>query len=196
MNSSLFCFLFIIYCTIKTTAVIEDHCENMKELVIRQVKNVLKDKSVILSKISSADYIQKHPMIYNASVGQHVRHILDHFSALVSSTTNDNGVADYDSRQRNTAIETSVSAAREKMELIEKEIDLINFADIRNIKAQFMIDKDGNTISIDSNFERELSFCAHHALHHMSFINLMLTNMNYTIDKDIGKAPSTKNFEK
>jgi hypothetical protein len=38
---------------------------------------------------------------------------------------------------------------------------------------------------------RELSFVAHHGIHHMSMIKLLLQAQGYTVGEQLGLAPST-----
>ena len=42
-----------------------------------------------------------------------------------------------------------------------------------------------------STVARELSFVAHHAVHHLSMMKLMLKEQGYHVDEDVGKANST-----
>ena len=50
----------------------------------------------------------------------------------------------------------------------------------------------GKKYAVESNIERELSFVAHHATHHLALINLMLKSEGYAVQKDIGLANSTR----
>lgn len=46
-------------------------------------------------------------------------------------------------------------------------------------------------MSIDSNVLRELSFVAHHGVHHIATMKLMMDHMNYSNLPSIGIANST-----
>ena len=172
------------------------------ELLKNQVKHLLKQKRNILGMLNEDHYILKHPKYFDASVGQHFRHILDHFNALMNTTTSTSNtinsipMVDYDTRKRDTKIESSIQAANESISSIESQV--IRDYDMmlkKFVDATFMSDESGKKYSIKSSFQRELSFCAHHAVHHLSFVNLMLTDMGYELPKNIGKAPSTQNHE-
>ena len=167
------------------------------ELLKHQVRHLIQQKRKILGILNEEHYILKHPRYFNASIGQHYRHILDHFNALMNATTiNSISIADYDTRKRDTTIEFSIQAANDSISSIESQV-IRDYDKIHSkfVDATFMADAAGNKYSIKSNFHRELSFCAHHAVHHLSLVNLMLTEMGYELPNSIGKAPSTQNHE-
>jgi hypothetical protein len=61
------------------------------------------------------------------------------------------------------------------------------------VQAHFMLSGDGNEFALPSTIQRELGFCAHHAIHHMAMIRLIAENHIGLKDlpADFGRAPST-----
>jgi hypothetical protein len=173
----------------------------------------------ICQHVKLEDYTRPCPSFYNATVGGHVRHILDHYSKLAaglhgSSTRKSTSsetvrVVRYDVRQRNTSVETDKEAATSSCHQIMgtlHESGCINkFSDPSTevapraihqgaVNVEFMNEK-GQSFLIPSSSARELAFVAHHAIHHLSTIRLMLQSMHCNLDLgNMGLAPSTMQF--
>lgn len=167
------------------------------DMLMTHAKTVLQQQIYLLTAISDEDYVKKCPNYYNASVASHIRHSLDHFNAIcyqpsqTVSSSIDELVVNYDQRKRDTAVEkdktVAIQKANELLELLPKlEIE-------RVVSITFVgSDKTFDTYTMNSTVGRELSFVAHHAIHHLSMMKLMMTSMNYELkDNNIGIAPST-----
>ena len=143
--------------------------------------------------LKDTDYVTKIPSVYNSSVGGHIRHSLDHFNAIIAATKQtEHKLADYDTRKRNTDIETNRQLALEAVNQLLETITTLNFEE--NIEISFIgDDKTFTTFTLPSYVGRELSFASHHAIHHMSMVKLIMQAMQYEFPKDsgIGIAPST-----
>jgi uncharacterized damage-inducible protein DinB len=133
-----------------------------------------------------------------ASVGSHIRHILDHFERIVSPNySNEPGklteILHYDERQRKTDVETDRQKALQRFE--EVIIKLKSLPLQAEVKAEFMSDPERAIFyTIPSNIGRELNFAAHHGIHHLFTVTLMMRDMGYKVsDKSIGVANSTIN---
>src|SRR5215471_16117571 len=77
--------------------------------LIHSVLETLVQGEVLLSQLSDEDYTRKVPIAFNASIGGHYRHCLDHFRSLLNSATE--GDLNYDHRERGTLIENDRFAA-------------------------------------------------------------------------------------
>lgn len=163
------------------------------QLIVHQAFNLLEQKRSILNIIKPEDYIKKDPSIFNASVGGHIRHSLDHFNTLLSASDKDgSGVVNYDERARNTNIEINPQAALDQIDILQRAIRTIDLE--KSIFVTFMGDeKTFKTYKIKSTVQRELSFVSHHAVHHLSTIKLIMNNLSYEFPKNspIGIALST-----
>src|ERR1700739_1983382 len=73
-------------------------------LIKRQAISVLKQERQALVMLAPDDYIKKCPTFFNASVGSHVRHLMDHYDRVVYSHKNPSSTLSYDERKRDTPI--------------------------------------------------------------------------------------------
>jgi hypothetical protein len=164
-------------------------------------RNILSQQGFILETISDEDYVKHHPFYLGSSVGGHVRHVLDHWSKLmnhdyaISSTEAKGDAIDYDSRERNTEIETNRLVALKINERILHQLNsaLLHRTPDTPLQVMFLGDsQSGVRYTVDSTFGRELSFVAHHATHHLSTIKLLMQTMSYeSLPTTIGMAHST-----
>lgn len=163
------------------------------ELIKAQAITLLHQKKTVLNIIKPADYIHKNERIYNSSIGGHIRHSLDHFQCLAitakfpSTSTN---MANYDERKRKTEVETNPLAALAVIEQLQLSIhswDLSQSVDVSFIADNFEF----KSYTVTSTLGRELSFVAHHAVHHMSMVKLLLQELGYELPPDLGIAMST-----
>jgi hypothetical protein len=166
------------------------------------------------------DYLYKTPCpLVNASIGQHIRHSIDHIEratnvaiSTVGTKTDPDTIQPatmihYDLRERGTNDEHDVMIAKERMSRIRTKLDTMIDTTNRNpnqlIYACFMLSGDNDIETcIPSTIARELSFAAHHAIHHCAMIKVIVTNPNGIIQLNdtelplhFGRAPSTINYD-
>lgn len=162
------------------------------ELIKRQGVSVLNQGRDALLMLQSSDYIKKCPNFYNASVGGHMRHILDHYQRVVYSHQNSSLVLNYDERKRDTLIETNLSSAIESIDEMISTIPSLDLA--RTVEVSFMgDDKTFEAYTMSSTVERELSFVAHHGVHHLATVKMIMQSLGYSFaaNSTIGVAVST-----
>src|SRR5258706_1413139 len=86
------------------------------------VIETLQQGETLLAGISDETYTRKVPIAFNASIGGHYRHCLDHFRSLLDSAMD--GDLNYDHRERDTLIEkdrfAALNATRELREGFER----------------------------------------------------------------------------
>mmetsp|Transcript_23082 Transcript_23082/g.39040 ORF Transcript_23082/g.39040 Transcript_23082/m.39040 type:complete len:191 (+) Transcript_23082:150-722(+) len=168
-------------------------------------KTVLDQKLNILRAVSQQDYVHVHTPHFNASVGGHIRHSLDHFSILLSrdfAAASPLDVVDYDIRDRNTDIETNKDSAIAKTcALLTTLDDMFASPSAAQLMAtpltvRFVGDAaSGETYSAPTSLAREMSFVAHHGIHHLATVKLMMQRMNYELGDGVGKAFATIQHE-
>ena len=148
--------------------------------------------------------------IVGASIGQHVRHSMDHLemaarlaAAAVITGNSDVGLH-YDLRQRGGPDEDDMAAAELRInntiQLLEsmersKELCLPD----RLVNAYFMLSADPTEFRLPTTIEREMGFCAHHSIHHLAMVRVIaLETIGLAADdlgNDFGRAPSTLVFD-
>src|SRR5215216_2615211 len=70
---------------------------------------VLNQGETLLGELDNESYVRKLPAAFNASIGGHYRHCLDHFRSLLDCAAG--GDLNYDERERGTLVETDRFAA-------------------------------------------------------------------------------------
>src|SRR5574342_234356 len=92
------------------------------EQLIQSVIETLTQGEVLLAQLTDTDYTRRLPVAFNASIGGHYRHCLDHFRSLLDAATD--GDLNYDHRERGTLIENdrfaALNATRELREDFER----------------------------------------------------------------------------
>jgi uncharacterized damage-inducible protein DinB len=156
--------------------------ETAKENLI-QLKN-------LLNSLDETEYIRKHEILSEASIGQHIRHILEFYLLLVSGSFT--GTISYDKRERNPRIENSLSFAIYTINLLIPAIRFLNEDDQVLLEADYTTD--GSTENtVNSSVGRELAYCIEHSIHHQALIRagLIAEGLSHVIDNNFGVAYST-----
>ncbi|MDV3616168.1 hypothetical protein CMU80_01735 [Elizabethkingia anophelis] len=153
--------------------------------------NNLSEINNLINKLSQEQYNAKLEVLTQASIGQHVRHIIEFYQCLFDAAHTME--VNYDARQRDLRLETNIHFASDTIE------NLINI--LSNVKQDFPVTffadystSDGEApILIQTTFYRELAYNLEHSIHHQALIKVAITAMNLTalIADTFGYAPST-----
>jgi hypothetical protein len=146
------------------------------------LRAVLAQQKALLEAISPAAYTHACDLT-QASVGQHIRHALDHAALAVAAAASPGcGRVRYDVRRRGTDVEACPSAALRELRRIEQDLDALcdqtgtprgAFDGAHPVDVAFMVDSQGTEQTFSSTAGRELCFGAHHAVHHNFVVALM-----------------------
>jgi hypothetical protein len=161
------------------------------DTLARATEDVLRQGLDLLFELSGESFAAVAPEPYSASIGQHYRHVLDHFLCLESGMAA--GEIDYDNRERNPKLEADLEFARETTNrLIQAfrryDLELLN----RPCAVKYSVGY-GNTapVSLPSVVARELAFCIGHAVHHYAIVRLLCDSVGVGVVPEFGVAPST-----
>ena len=147
-----------------------------------------------LQQLSLEDYSFKMNALQGASVGQHVRHILDFYSNL--SLAGSLKFIDYHNRNRNSILETdqqvvihTIKSLFGQLRDMDEGLPLEVFTDFQSGELQ-------SRTPVKTSFAREAMYCFEHAIHHMAMIRIgvSVTFPQIEMDKNFGVAPSTVHF--
>ncbi|MGV7107804.1 DinB family protein [Flavobacterium sp. U410] len=153
-------------------------------MLISSVKNNFYEILHLLNQLKPEDYIAPHTELSNATIGEHVRHIIELYQSLVKSY--DIGIVNYDFRTRNKDIQNHINMAIENIE------EIIHYIDKPNKKMQLEQGVDSVTFSIETNYFRELLYNLEHSIHHQALIKVGVSKFPYvTLDHNFGVAKST-----
>jgi len=159
--------------------------------LIDSVIETLHQGEVLLTEISDETYTRRVPIAFNASIGGHYRHCLDHFRSLLDSATE--GDLNYDHRERNTLIEkdryAALNATRELREGYER-LDAVFLMRPLAVMCKTSYATDGSQVS-PSTVGREIMYSVAHAVHHYALIGVMGGIMGLPMPPGFGVAPST-----
>ena len=126
----------------------------------------------------------------SGTIGEHIRHCLDHISTLLSAGPS--GTLSYDHRQRGVAIETEPSAALQQILHLKAALERWPVCSLDEpIRVSSMIAPDGAAIVGWSTFARELAFVVSHTIHHQATIGVLLTIHGHVVPERFGHSPST-----
>ena len=145
----------------------------------------------LLRSLSAENYTRRVPAVFNAAIGGHYRHCLDHFTSLLLALDADE--VDYDHRKRDPRVETQPEFAlafttemRSALEQLPPETLCIE------VKARCEVSyAHGNSPVTRSTLARELVYCIAHAIHHYALISVMARLMEVKLPEHFGVAPST-----
>jgi DinB superfamily len=157
----------------------------------RATEDVLRQGLDLLFELNGESFAALAPEPYSASIGQHYRHVLDHFLRLESGVTA--GEIDYDNRERNPQMETDLEYARATTNRLirvfsQYDLELLNRPCIVKYSVGY-----SNTVPVclPSVIARELAFCVGHAVHHYAIVRLLCDSVGVEVVPEFGVAPST-----
>jgi len=150
------------------------------------IKNAFGQIEEVLHGLSPEQYSTPSNTLFNASIGQHVRHIIELFTELQKGY--ETGTIDYEKRKRDCNIETDKYFALQQMEHIVSNIAMED----KELLLQSRFGNGEQKISMATNYYRELVYNIEHAIHHMALIRVGVNELaTIVVDENFGIAPAT-----
>ncbi|MFZ4574160.1 MAG: DinB family protein, partial [Phycisphaerales bacterium] len=129
------------------------------------------------------------------TIGKHLRHVLDHYTAALAGLATDS-IVDYDRRERNVPMETDPGAGLASIAELLGELRRVGRqSSATALTIRVMISAGGETEDLVTTLGRELAFATHHGVHHVAMMRGIASEHGVEIAPEIGKAPSTLNNE-
>jgi len=151
---------------------------------------LLDELASVLATIPSEVYCARFASAVTGSIGEHVRHCLDHVSALLSATPA--VPLSYDSRLRGTRIETEPAAAVHQIEALRAALGGWPARTIDEpIAVSAQLTAGGGVLTAWSTLARELAFVTNHTVHHQAIIGVLMATHGLGVPERFGHAPST-----
>jgi hypothetical protein len=156
-------------------------------LLSNPIHHIFIQISDILRQLSEAEYTQQSKILFNATIGQHVRHIIELFQALENGYAE--GTVNYEKRKRDYRIETNKNLAISLLKDIRQSLDRPN-------KEIILVAEDYGDemepVSIITNYYREIAYNLEHTIHHMALIRVGVNEVsNILLPDEFGVAYST-----
>lgn len=138
----------------------------------------------LLKGVSSEHYCRESTMLGNATIGRHVRHVIELAEAAI--TGHEKGLINYDNRERNILIENQKEEAIKHIQL------LINGIQKNDAEVVLEVMSGNETGYVKSSYLREVHYNTEHAIHHMALIRVALREFGIdNVNEEFGYAPST-----
>jgi len=156
----------------------------------QSIQHVFVQLSETLNQLSKEEYVQPSKVLLNATIGQHVRHIIELFQCLEKGYAN--GVVNYEKRKRDGEIETNKELASSLLKDIYQNIERSNKEIV--LEAEDYCDTT-RIVSIPSNYYRELAYNLEHTIHHMALIRVGVNEVSsLVLPEEFGVAYSTVKY--
>jgi len=156
----------------------------------KAIQNVFVQLSASLDLLTNEQYVYKSSILSNATVGQHVRHIIEMFICLNDGY--ETGIVNYEKRKRDYVIESQKEVAGKLLREICESLDKENKA----LVLQGSYNEDTEVlIAFDTNYYREIAYNLEHTIHHMALIKVGIREVSdMEIPEGYGVASSTIKF--
>jgi hypothetical protein len=133
---------------------------------------------------------------YAGLVGSHLRHVIEHFEALLFP--NLAGNVDYDARPRDADLETNPHLARVRLQALQRVLTATAAA--AGLEAPLQVHGQGgieveHRFQVTSSMGRELAFVASHTLHHFAMLVGHCHQHGIPTPEGFGKAAATRAHE-
>ena len=146
----------------------------------------------IVDQLSEAEYSKPGMVLFNASIGQHVRHIIELYICLFNGY--ETATVNYEERKRDNRIETDKNLAIELMEMICNNIDKTD--KVLSLHSSYD-EQSTETIIVETNYYRELIYNLEHTVHHMAMIRIAVKEVStIAIPEGFGVATSTIKYRR
>jgi len=156
-------------------------------LLKQPIQNVFVQLTETLNQLSNDEYIQPSMILFNASIGQHVRHIIELFLCLEKGY--ETGVVNYEKRKRDYMIETSKDFA---IELLKDIYHRLERPDKDLVMEAEDYENTEGVVIIRSNYYREIAYNLEHTIHHMALIRVGINEVStIELPQEFGVAYST-----
>jgi uncharacterized damage-inducible protein DinB len=151
---------------------------------------LLDELDSLLSEVAPEVYRARFATDVSGSIGEHVRHCLDHVSVLLAadpSTT-----LSYDLRHRGTSVETDPAEALQQIVQLKSALDAWSTRSLDEpVHVTSMISPSGAIVTGWSTLARELAFVVSHTIHHQAIIGVLLAIHGHGVPERFGHSPST-----
>jgi hypothetical protein len=167
-----------------------DHFEDARRIVNAAIA-ILAQGEDLLRALSAENYMRRVPLAFNACIGGHYRHCLDHFTSLLRGLDAD--TVDYDHRERDVRIESQPEFALALTQQMRLQLDRLPVDALdAPVRARCEVSyAHGDSPVTGSTFGRELVYAIAHAIHHYALISVMARLIDANLPEHFGVAPST-----
>jgi len=159
--------------------------------IIKQGQDYL---NTLINNNNNADYRKVLSPLFISSAGAHMRHIIDHYLALIAGLPL--GKVDYDVRHRNSEVALEPKLALDKLTQISYWLKSLASTDLTRalILSTEISVHEKNVQSVPTSLARELVFAGSHAVHHYAMIAQIAQQQKIVLPSCFGIAPATATY--
>jgi uncharacterized damage-inducible protein DinB len=144
----------------------------------------------VLENLSNTQYAAPAELLSGASIGQHVRHIVEFFEELAHGYGN--GTINYDRRNRNHVLEINRYLA---IQLLSETMLAVDRPDKDLLLIAHVSPGNAEPVVIRTNYFRELLYNIEHMVHHMALLRIGINEVaDIELPDHFGVAASTLKF--
>ena len=184
---------------------------------------VLEQGMQLVLQLTDKQYNTSVPAYSCSSIGQHFRHVLDMYQAVLPALTlpaqtlraptspaqtspalANSGttqaianVIDYDTRRRGASVETQRKTAIEELRSIKQHIEhrTAPLCLSIDVKTEVCVEHTRFAL-IPSTLARELAFVSAHAVHHFALMKVIGKMLGASLDQSFGLAPASASHQR
>ena len=153
------------------------------------IRRQLDEMAAIVMAADEAIYTSR-PIAVSGTIGEHVRHCLDHIAALVAASQSQ--AMSYDRRERGTAVERDPAEALRQIMRLQASVDRWGARSMDDpLCVTSLVTPAGESVTGWSTLGRELAYVHSHTIHHQALIAVLLDLGDAPVPDYLGLAPST-----
>ncbi|MBL4823222.1 MAG: hypothetical protein JKX90_06845 [Colwellia sp.] len=159
--------------------------------IIKQGQDYL---NKIISNNNNTNYLEVLSPLFISSAGAHMRHIIDHYLALITGLPL--GKVDYDIRHRHSTVEQEPQLALDKLAQISQWLNALVGTDLtRMLTLSTEVSVHEQKVqAVPTSLARELVFVGSHAVHHYAMIAQIAQQQKMRLPTSFGVAPATATY--
>lgn len=163
---------------------------NCEELVAENA-HAINQLAELLVELPGQLYRQTFGAKKQHVIGKHVRHIIDHYTTLLTAVNRQSaGPLDYEKRRREESLELDNHAACNRLLAIINSLGrLADRPPNTPLAMEHLSDDQRRTVT--TSIDRELVFLASHTIHHMAIIAMLAEQGGIEVSDGFGVHPST-----
>lgn len=144
----------------------------------------------LINRMNNADFVRES--VRSGSVGAQFRHNLDFLNCFLTGAQE--GIVDYERRERDPLVETDKTYAAAKFALAIEKVELLSSEEPEKI---LLVRSEIDPSALHtSTVSRELEFVLSHTIHHHALVAEKLEANGTAAPRNFGVAPSTLKYWK
>ena len=156
--------------------------------IIQQNKSLIDQAIGLISNINSSLYKQCCEEVFSSSIGQHIRHCIEHYDELFVAHAGRHPVR-YHARPRDMDVEIDSTVAVSRLRFIYNQLNRIG-----DENTSLEVSDGGVAKPSESSLSRELEFLVSHTVHHFALITVIANKLNIEVPENFGVAPTTLKY--